>query len=366
MERNREIVKVSLVGIFANVLLAGFKAAVGLVSGSVAVVLDAVNNLSDALSSFVTILGAKLSQRPPDKKHPFGYGRLENISAVTVAVIVLLAGLTAFKESVEKIITPAAAEYSVVGVIIIAAAVPVKFFLGRYFKKKGLALKSEALSASGADALFDAVISFSTLVAAVISMVWHVTLEGWLGAVIAVLIVKAGAEILLESLSGLIGARAEGELTQAVREKVNSFDGVRGSYDLILNRYGEAKTIGSVHIEVDDAMTARELHALTRRISTEVYAAYGIILTVGIYASNTGDAEAAAVKETVLALAEGRPEIRQIHGFYFDGAQKRVSFDVVSEFGADTAKLFAELQEKLAEAYPAYTFDIVPDTDFSD
>lgn len=366
MERSKGIIKVSLVGILANVILAGFKAAVGALSGSVAVILDAVNNLSDALSSVVTIVGARLSRKPPDQKHPFGYGRLENISAVTVAVIVLIAGVTAFKESVEKIITPTAAEYSVVGVIVIAAAVPVKFFLGRYFKAQGKKLRSEALSASGADASFDAIISLSTLVAALVSMIWHVTLEGWLGAAIAVVIVKAGAEILLESLSGLIGARAEGELTRAVREKVNSYDAVRGSYDLILNRYGEARTIGSVHIEVDDSMTARELHALSRQIAADIYREFGIILTVGIYASNTGDETSAALRSAVEAAVAKRTSIRQMHGFYVDAAQKRVSFDVVPDFGTDPEALIVGLRDELSAAYPDYQFDIVLDSDFSD
>ena len=366
MERSKQIVKVSIVGIIANVFLAAFKAAVGLISGSIAVVLDAVNNLSDALSSIITIAGAKLAQKAPDKKHPYGHGRIENISAVTVAAIVLLAGGTAFKESVEKIIHPAAAEYTVVSLIILAAAVPVKFFLGRYVKAQGKKLNSESLTASGTDAFFDSIISLSTLVAAAVSLLWHVNLEGWLGAVIAVIILKAGLEILTESLGSLIGARVEGSLAKEIRETVNSFDGVLGSYDLILNRYGETRTIGSIHIEVADDTTARELHTLSRAISRKIFEDYGIILTVGIYASNELDAESSAIKRFLADEVEKTPEILQFHGFYVDAPAKHISFDIVPEFGSDVQGIYGALLQKMQAAYPDYSFDIVIDTDFSD
>lgn len=366
MDRSREIVKVSVVGILANLVLVAFKAGVGLVSGSIAVILDAVNNLSDALSSVITIVGTKLAGKAPDKKHPYGYGRIENISSVTIAVIVLLAGLAAFKESVEKIIHPETADYSVVSLIIIAAAVIVKLLLGRYVKGQGEKLNSQSLVASGSDALFDAAISASTLVAAAVSLIWHVSIEGWLGAVIAIIIVKSGVEILLESLNSIIGERVDSELSVKLKEYVNSFDEVRGAYDLSLHQYGPEKIIGSVHVEVPDDMTARQIHRLTRQISEGVYREFGIITTVGIYASNTGSDFSSLMRQRAQDIAADYPPFRQLHGFYVEREEKRVSFDLVLDFGCEAEKIRDEIVEKLQKDYPDYSFSVVLDTFFSD
>ena len=366
MERSRQIIRVSVVGILANLVLVAFKAFVGFVSGSIAVILDAVNNLSDVLSSVITILGTKLAGKAPDKKHPYGHGRIENISSMTIAVIVLLAGLASFRESVDKILHPEAADYSVVSLIIIAAAVVVKLLLGRYVKAQGEKLKSESLVASGADALFDAVISLSTLAAAAVSLIWGLSVEGFLGVVISVVILKAGVEILLESLSGLIGQRVDSAFTDELKAAVCAFPEVLGAYDLILHQYGPETTIGSVHIEVDDNMTARELHHLTRRISEAVYRDFGVVLTVGIYASNTSDQGSAEMKAAIEAIVSEFPEILQVHGFYLEQQEKRATFDLIVDFGCDAEDVRRRVLEQAEQVYPGYRFDVVLDSDFSE
>lgn len=366
MERQKQIVRVSVLGIAANAVLAAFKAVVGLVTGSIAVTLDAVNNLSDALSSVITIVGTKLASRAPDKKHPYGYGRIENVTSVAIAVIVLLAGITSFRESVVKILHPESAEYTAVSLVIIAAAVLVKFFLGRYVKRSGEKLNSDSLIASGSDALFDSIISLSTLVAAAISLLFHVSIEGWLGAVISAVIVKAGVEILIDSLNAIIGYRIDSDLSRELKDAVAAYDEVLGAYDLSLHRYGPEKIVGSVHIEVDDAMTARELHALTRRITTDILAQYGVLLTIGIYASNTFGEEEQKIKADVLAVTAEHPEILEVHGFYVDPKTDRISFDLIVSFGADAHAVCTQVRERLLEKYPNRTFDIVLDSDISD
>jgi len=366
MERQKQIVRVSVLGIAANAVLAAFKAVVGLVTGSIAVTLDAVNNLSDALSSVITIVGTKLASRAPDKKHPFGYGRIENVTSVAIAVIVLLAGLTSFRESVVKILHPESAEYTAVSLVIIAAAVLEKFFLGRNVKSSGEKTNTDHLIASGSDALFDSIISLSTLVAAAISLLFHVSIEGWLGAVISAVIVKAGVEILIDSLNAIIGYRIDSNLSRELKEAVTAYDGVLGAYDLSLHRYGPEKIVGSVHIEVDDAATARELHALTRRITADMLAKYGVLLTVGIYASNTRGEEERRIKEDVQSVTAEYPEILELHGFYVDPETDRISFDLIVSFDADAHAVCAQVRERLLEKYPNRTFDIVLDSDISD
>ena len=201
LSRDRKIIRVSLVGIAANLLLAGFKVFVGLLSHSIAIILDAVNNLSDAASSVITIVGTKLAGRSPDKKHPFGHGRIEYLSAMTISLIVLYAGVTSLVESVKKIIHPETPDYRPVTLVIVAVAVFVKIILGTYVKAQGEKLNSDSLVNSGEDAKLDSLISTATLAAALIFIFTKVSLEAWLGAVISVIIIKSGIEMLRETLS---------------------------------------------------------------------------------------------------------------------------------------------------------------------
>lgn len=367
MERSKKIIQVSIVGILVNIVLVAFKGAVGFISGSVAIIMDAVNNLSDALSSVITIVGTKLAGKAPDKKHPYGHGRIEHISAVTIAVIMLAAGLTSVWESFLKILEPVAADYSVVSLVIIAVAVVTKLLLGSYVKRAGKRYNSETLRASGTDAVFDAAVSFSTLVGAVISMLWGISIEGYLGIIIAVLILKTGIEILMESLNGIIGARVDSELSLGLKKRLCEYSEVLGAYDLTLHRYGPERVIGSVHVEVPDDMTAREIHALTHSITEDMFLNYGIILTVGIYASNTAEGLFAEMKEKLSELTAKEPEILQMHGFYADTERMTVSFDLVMDFKSQRrTEILSGITERMKELYPEYDFIAIPDSDFSD
>lgn len=367
MERSRKIIQTSIVGILVNLVLVAFKATVGIITGSVAIFMDAVNNLSDALSSAITIVGAKLAGKAPDKKHPYGYGQIEYVSSVTVAVIILLAGVTSFRSSLDKIIHPEAAHYTVASLIVIAAAVLVKFLLGRYVKQQGTKYHSESLIASGTDAMFDSIISFSTLVAAIATLLFTVSIEGWLGIVIAVLIFKAGIEILLDSLNGIIGERVDSSLATELKNRICEYPQVNGAYDLILHRYGPERIIGSVHVEVADDLTAREIHGLSRNISEDLYIDYGIILTVGIYASNTADGLYAQMKATLSELIGNYPEIIQMHGFYANEERKTVSFDLIIDFKSERKQQIKdEILREMSAIYPEYHFNAILDNDFSE
>ena len=218
-DRNKIIVKTSVVGIVTNIFLAAFKAAVGLISNSIAVILDAVNNLSDALSSVITIIGTKLANRQPDKEHPLGHGRIEYMSAMLVSAIVLYAGITSAVESVKRIIHPEKAEYSMVSLIIIAVAIVVKLLLGKYVKNNGEKAKSAALVASGADATFDAILSASVLASAIIYLTTNISLEAYVGAIISVVIIKAGTEMISDTLGDILGRRPDAQITKE-RKKI--------------------------------------------------------------------------------------------------------------------------------------------------
>ena len=367
-DRDRKIIRTSIIGILANIFLVAFKAFIGLTSNSIAIVMDAVNNLSDAASSVITIIGTKLARREADRKHPFGYGRIEYLSAMVISVLVLYAGITAFIESVKKIITPETPDYTPVALIIVAAGVIVKIALGLYVKSVGKKVNSDSLINSGQDATLDSIISASTLVAAAVYIIFHISLEAWLGAVIAVVIIKSGIEMLRDTLSKILGERADAELAREIKRTVNSFPEVLGSYDLVLHNYGPDAFHGSVHIEVPDTFTADELDRLTRKLTAAVYEKTGVILTaVGVYSSNTKDALAVKTRKRVSEIALSHEHVMQMHGFYFDSEEKSIRFDIIVSFDAkDRREVCRQVTADIQKAFPDYMLEIVLDTDFSE
>ena len=367
MNRSQKIIRTSIIGVVANVLLAAFKAMVGILASSVAIVMDAVNNLSDALSSVITIIGTKLSERPADREHPFGFGRVEYFSAIIIAVLVLSAGITSLIESVKKIFEPTEPEYTTVTLIVIVVAIVVKLVLGQFVKRQGQQLKSDALIASGSDALFDAVITLATLVSASIMLLWDISLDGILGVFISLVIIKAGIEMLASPVNELLGARISPELVHDIRQEVLAFEGVHGVFDVILHSYGPNVLIGSLHVNVHDTMSAHEIHGLTRQISEQMYERHGIIMTVGVYAIATGDNKRSQLQSTVMQALAKHPEIIQVHGFYYYEKEHRISVDIVPDISVhDEAALSARLTQELKALVPDEEVTLVVDHNYSE
>lgn len=365
-DRDKQIIKTSIIGIIANVLLSGFKAVVGLLTHSIAITLDAVNNISDAASSVITIIGTKLAGKEPDRKHPFGYGRIEYFSAIIISALVLYAGITSFTESVKKIFNPEAPDYSTVALVIVAVGIVVKILLGLYVKKVGKKVQSDSLVNSGEDATLDSVISASTLVAAGVYMIWHISVESYLGAIISSVIIKSGIEMLRDTLSRLLGEGADAELAKEIKTVVLEFPEVQGVYDLVLNDYGPNAYQGSLHIEVPDTYTANELDELLRAIQIKVYTEHHVILTaIGVYSINTRDEKAIKMRNDISHLVLENKYITQIHGFYLNEDKKTIRFDTVVSFDAkDRWAVYKEVVGKVQAAYPEYTLNVAMDTDF--
>ena len=366
MDRNKRIIKVSTVGIATNVLLAVFKAAVGVMSGAIAIVMDAVNNLSDALSSVITIVGTRLSAKPADRQHPFGHGRVEYLTAIVIALIVATAGITSLVESVQKIFNPSVPSYSTVTLLVIIVAIVVKLFLGSYVKGEGRKLNSDALTASGADAIFDAIVTLSTLVSAGIMLLWGVNLDGIIGTLISVVIIKAGVEMLASPIGELLGRRISPEFVNQLKAKAMSFEEVNGVYDIIVNNYGPNVLIGSMHVSVPETMTARQIHLLTRTMASEFYKDFGVIMTVGIYAYYMGDTPMARLQNEVIHAANAFPGVFQTHAFFCYEDRKLITIVVVPDENVKDEKAFAQsLAEMLSKRFPDYRFSLVADHNYS-
>lgn len=366
VNREKVIIRTSIIGILVNVMLAAFKAAVGLFSNSIAVVLDAVNNLSDALSSVITIGGAKLAGKKPDREHPLGHGRIEYISALIVAAIVLYAGITSLVESVKKILNPSAPDYSTLSLVIIAVAVLAKVLLGRYVKSKGEQTNSGALVASGTDALSDAALSFAVLLTALLYTFKGISLEAYVGVIISGFIIKAGIEMISDTVKDILGRRASVELSNKIKEIVTSDPEVLGAYDLFIHDYGPDKAYASVHVELPDNMTVDKVDILTRKLTDRIYRETGVILTgMGVYSRNT-DVKAEKIRSDVEKMVLAHDWALQMHAFYIDEERKIIRFDVVMSFDIPHSEGIKTICDEVKQVYPEYDLVVVPDIDITD
>ena len=367
MTREKKIVQTSIIGIVANIFLVAAKAFIGFLANSISIITDAINNLSDALSSLITIIGTKIANKKPDKKHPFGHGRVEYVTSLIIGIVILIAGLSAIYESIMTLIEGRIAEYDYISIIVVSIAIVVKVGLGLYFRLVGKQTNSEPLKASGIDALFDALLSVATIIGIITSILWQVNVEGYIGLLIGAFIIKSGISVLIKAASLIVGERTDQEYVNNIKKIVCSFKEVKGAYDLIINNYGTGKSIASIHIEVDDNLTAKEIHHLSRNIAEKVFNETGAILTVGIYAKNEGNEEIKEIKNFIIKSTQKSKDVKQLHGFYVDEEKKLITFDLVFDFDCKKPQeVIDNLQKELKEKYPHYNYYVVQDTDFTD
>ena len=370
MKDNREkvVVRTSVISILSNIVLAFFKAGVGFLSNSIAIISDAVNNLSDALSSIITIIGTKLAGKAPDKKHPYGYGRIEYMTSLFVSMIVLYAGITSFVEAFKKVLNPEVSDYSSVTLIILSVGIIVKFLLGLYVKKKGKEVHSDSLVASGADAFNDAILSISVLLSAIVYMIFKVSLEAYVGILLSIFIIRAGLELIKESVNNMLGVRVESSLSKSIKKEIVKEKEIQGAYDLVLNDYGPDRYLGSVHIELADTLTVADIDKLSRKISKKILEKYGVILhTIGVYSVNTKDKKVIEAKKEITKIVFSYDGILQMHGFYLNEEEKSISFDIIIDFEVkNREEVYSKIYDEVKGKYNDYKIDITLDVDSSD
>lgn len=360
MDRNKGIIRTSIAGIVGNIFLSAFKLAVGFASNSVAIRADAVNNLSDALSSIITIIGTRLSEREPDRKHPFGYGRIEYLSSLFISIMIIYAGFTEILETFERIRHPQPNNYTIWTLAVVFNAVLVKILMGIYTRRRGKKYNSVALEASGTDALYDSVGSAATLAVALLYIRTGIDIEAYVGFLISALIIKNGAETLRETVSSLLGERVDVKLASAVKKSILSFPEVDGVFDLTIHNYGKEKIIGSAHIEVPEPLTAMWIDNLQRAITKKVLADTGVeMLGITIYAVNSRDLEGVEMRESVRKIAMEDQAVINMHGFYLNKMDKTISFEVETEFeSGDSALIRDRLIRRLQEKHSEYDIDL--------
>lgn len=366
--RNKKIIKTSIIGIIANFILAIFKVVVGFLSGSIAIILDAVNNLSDTLSSIVTIAGVKFANRAPDKNHPLGHGRFEYLGAAIIATVISYIGFTAIFESIGKIINPNEVNYTFITFLVVSVSVIIKILLGCYYKKIAKQVDSDSLKNSGFDAMMDALISAATIVAGFIYVIWGISIEAYLATLISVFIIYSGFRMLRESFSVILGERVDSDLSRRIKQAICEIDGVYGAYDLLIHDYGTGRSYASVNIDVLDTLSVVEVDDISREVRRLVGQRFRIyVSSVGIFPINTKDKHTVEVRNNIKAMMLMNDHIRQIHGFRIDEKAKEITFDVVIDFSVkDQNALRRRIIKELKRVYPDYHFVISIDLDFSD
>lgn len=365
--RLKMILKASIVAIIVNVSLGIFKAIVGMLSHSIAITMDAVNNFTDAASSMITIFSAKFAGKDADKKHPFGYGRTEYLGTLIIAGLILYAGLTAFMESFKLILHPQEPTYATILLVIIAVAVIVKIGLALYIVKVGKETNSDSLVASGKEAMADIAISIATLFAALLYIFANIKVEAWLGAVIAIVIINSGVETLKETIGKILGTPADPELVRNIKKAIIEHDGVEGAYDLILHNYGPDSYLASVHIAVKDTILANQFDEISRTLQDDILNEFNVYLSaIGMYCVNTHEDEKMAIYEKVHEIATRNEFVRQIHGFYVDD-KKKMRFDLVVSLDAkDRRKVYELVMQEIKKEYPEYQISAGLDIDFNE
>ena len=320
-----------LVGIGCNLLLFLTKLVIGIFLGSISVLTDAFNNLSDAASSLVSFISAKLAATPADKEHPFGHGRIEYISALVVAFLILEVGLSCLKSAIEKIIHPEELSFSVVSIVVLVLSMFVKVWLSRFNRILGNRIHSTVMKATAADARNDVIVTGATVVSLLLTKFTGLQLDGYMGVIVAGFVFVVGIEIIKETVRPLIGEAADKEHYQKIKDFVEGYDGILGSHDLIVHNYGPAYSMATIHAEVPNTMHIEVAHELIDTIERDIYDEQNIILTIHMDPIEVNDEKVLQKKQWLkMVIRELEPEA-SMHDFRMVSAGNRTNliFDLL-------------------------------------
>lgn len=363
--REGVIAVTSGLGILVNLLIAGTKVIIGILTSSIAIVSEGANNASDALTAVITLVGTKLSSKHPDKEHPFGYGRIEYLTSLVIAVLILVTGVEMLTGSIDGIIHPVELKVSVGSLIIIAVSAVVKYLLGAYTKKVGKKVGSGALVGTGADSMNDSFASLITIAASLVFLIFHKSLDAYAGIITSLLILKAGYEVLKETVSELLGRPGEKELAAQLYKEIRAEDGIINAADMMLHNYGPDRYSGSVNVEIDHEKIVGDvyqfLHALQLRIMHE----YKVTMVFGIYAVDNDHEESKKIRTDVAAYVRGHEHVRSFHALYLEEETDNIYCDLVVDYELkDWDGLRTDFLGYMKEKYPENEVVLTIETEF--
>lgn len=359
------IATTSGIGILANIFIASAKIVIGLLVSSIAIVTEGANNATDALSSVMTLVGAKLARKHPDEKHPFGYGRIEYLSSLVISGVILFTGIQMLISSVQLIFNPEEMSVSYVSIAIVAVTALIKFFLGLYTIRMGKKADSGALEAVGTECRNDSFASVITIVASLIFIIFGLSLDAYAGILISLLIIKAGFDSLTDTLGDILGRPGDHELAVKIYKEIMKTDGIIGAADMMLHNYGPDAWSGSVNVEIDHGKTVGDIYQFLHELQLRIMHEYKVTMVFGVYAVDNDNAETKALRKNILAFIRQNEHIKSYHAVYIDQADMAIYCDFIVDYKLkDWDAVRAEFDAYLAEHYPEYHAVLTIETEF--
>ena len=359
----------SIVGIFCNVFLFAVKFVVGFILNSVSVTADAFNNLSDAGSSIISFVGVKMAEKPADRDHPFGHGRIEYIAALVVSFLVLEVGFTFLKDSIGKIRTPEALNFQTVSVAILIVSIAVKLWLGLFNRKLGERINSKVMMAVFTDSMGDVITTGATILSLIFFRLTGINIDGIVGVGVALVVMWAGVGIARDTLEPLIGEAIDPEVYKEIKSFVESYDGIEGTHDLLVHNYGPGRSMASIHAEVPNDVDIEQSHEIIDRIEREAAKKLGIFLVIHMDPVEMKDQRVLQVRDRAVQILKELDPACSIHDFRMVHGENQINliFDMVIpiEYDEEMRKeLPQKLADRLKESDPRYECVITVEYDY--
>ncbi len=363
--RDDIIMVTSGLGIVVNLLIAIAKILIGVLASSIAFVSEGMNNMADFMTSMIALLGAKLAKKHPDEKHPFGYGRIEYLASLIIATLILVTGAQMLISSVKLIFEPEEMSISYLAIGIIAVTSIIKYFLGVYTIKMGKKAGSGSLIGVGADCRNDSFASIITIISSLIFILFRFSVDAYAGIIISALIIKAGIDVLRETLADLLGRPGDEALAKTLYKKIRQTDGIVAAVDMMLHNYGPDAWSGSVNVEIDHKKTVGEIYQFLHALQLEIMHEYHVTMVFGVYAVDNDHEEIKNIRKDISAFSRDNPHITNFHAVYLDRETDTIYCDFIVDYKLrDWDALRADFTQYIAAHYPQYQLALTIETDF--
>lgn len=352
-------------GIFVNVVMALVKVLIGLLASSIAIVSEGVNNAADSLSAFLTLIGSKLAQKHPDEKHPFGYGRIEYLVSLIISVLILVTGIEMVISSVKLIFHPEELNISYLALAVVAGSAVIKFILGTYTIKMGKKADSSALIGVGIDGRNDCFASLITIVSSLAFLLFDVSVDAYAGILVSLLILKAGLELLIDTVSDLLGRPGEHDLAVQIYKEIQQTDGIISAADMMLHNYGPDAWSGSVNVEIDHNKSVGEIYNFLHELQLRIMHEHHVTMVFGVYAVDNDSAKIKELRSRITAFVREQEHIKSYHAVYLSEKEKKLYCDFIVDYCLEGWNaLQSEFVQYISEYYPEYQVELTIETEF--
>lgn len=363
--RESIIAMTSGLNIVMNLIVASFKVLVGYLASSIAITSEGINNFSDVATSVLTLLGTKLASKHPDENHPFGYGRIEYLTGLVIAVMILVTGIETLKSAVELIFHPAPLSFSALSIAVVAVSCVIKFVMGVYTIKMGKKAESSALEAVGLDCRNDSFVSIVTIISAFVFIFAHISIDAYVGIFTSLLIIKAGVDVLKDTLSEILGRPGEKELAAALYKEIRRTDGIINAADMMLHNYGPDSYSGSVNIEIDHKKTVGEIYQFIHELQLRIMHEYHVTMVFGIYAVNNDEPFMKEIRKNVSVFVKETEHVKSFHAVYVNTETNTLYCDLIVDYDLrDWDGLRQKFMDYIKPLYPDKEIELVIETEY--